>query len=247
VPFCVTSDAGTASMADVRSYSERDSPLQGITIGTGRPRRFSLPSDCGNGTGLDVSSPNGKEVITALYVGRLGCRSQQATIINTTNGRTRSFRHPFRALNVASGRLGLNSRFWGPFHFWDPFAPALVQLDTLTGTVGIFDPSNLKESRPLRVLPTPGAHADADISPCFLPSGRVLFVGQAPPKYALTITNASRTAVTTVDTAQTGPIASTSCEAAATSSQVFLSTSAGRIYGVAANSLDGGALRATSG
>ena len=122
VPFCVASDAGTASMADDRSYSEHDSPLLGITIGAKRPQSFSLSSVCGNGTGLDVSSPNGKEVIAALYVAGLNCRSQRATsIINTANGRARSFRHPFDGFkrDIRQG-LGLNSRFWGPVHFWDP-------------------------------------------------------------------------------------------------------------------------------
>lgn len=240
---CVASDAGTATISVVRKRPGKNKfKFVGVTIGRAGTHTFgvpvSLPKSRGLALALGAASPDGKQVITAF--GSFD-RHPKATVIQTTSGRhSRLFRVPAIANAVgAVAYPSTNTDAYRSFDSWDPFAPALVLTDE-PSTVGIFNARTLTESPSMRV------NRYGRIDPCFLPSGRVLFVGSpdgsAGASYSLAITNPARTRIEPIDTTQTGPISSASCEAVASTGQVLLSTPAGHVFSVAANTLDGSPL-----
>lgn len=241
-PNCIASNAGTATMTAYRHAGTPASVIVGLTIGTGEKRPFRFAADCQNGGGdLGVVSPSGAQVVAGINSHSISCHQQRVTLINTTTAQSRSFQHPFGYLREETGVLGPNTaRLWSSFGFWDPFAPALGEMDSFEGVVGILNSQTLKSSHALKIFPPDGRNGK--ISPCFLPSGRILFVGRSHGKYSVLVTNATRTRVSVIDTTQIGAISSASCEAVATTGEVFLTTPAGHVYAVSADALDGSPL-----
>lgn len=238
---CVASDSGIGTLAVIHQRARHRSTMIVTTIGPTHRSTFSLPFNCRTGLGINAASSDGRQVIAGLLGSRIGCRTQRASLIDTRRGRSRSFPAPFRGLSEFSGFAVPNSRYGGLL-WWDPFASALVAMDSFKGTAMAFDPRTRRDGPRLKVARPDNAGATT-IHPCFLPSGRVLFVAQSRGVYSLTITDPGRGQLTRIDTRQTGPISSVSCEAASSSGDVMLATPSGHLYSAEAASLDGSALK----
>jgi hypothetical protein len=232
-PYCVASDAGTATMMVIRAREARNKFTNvGVTVGGQGTPRFSLPGGTrDHGVGLEAVSPNGEQVVTSFS----GLGVREATVINTRTGRySRAFRPPnFGGTWTASDVGGM------PLLPWSPFAPAVVVMHR--GSVGVFDTRTLKTKRVGRVVPRFGGLRTT----CFLPSGRVLMASVPDRRSArqqLFVTDIQRTRVSRIDTSALGTVTSVSCEAAGSADMVVVATSSGTLYAVAASTIDGSPL-----
>lgn len=227
-PDCVASNAGTATMTVIRRRkARRKFTTIGVTVGRRGTPRFSLPGGTrDHGIGLETVSPDGKQVVTRFDV-------PEATVIQTVTGRhSRAFR-PSRGGWIGFPLAGV----WEgvPAITWSPFAPAVVKVGRRA--VEVFNPRTFRSSRLLRITSHRGG-----ARPCFLPSGRVLVAVSRDvesPRQELFVTNRQRTRVKRIDTGQLGSPSSVSCEAAGIAGKVFVATTAGRVFEVTAEAIDG--------
>ena len=230
-PYCVASNAGTATMMVIRARKAAHRFTNvGVTVGGRGTPRFSLPGGTrDHGIGLEAVSPDGTQVVTRFDV-------PEATVIDTASGRySRSFRPPdFGGTWTHTALQGM------PALPWSPFAPAVVV--PARGSVGMFDPRTQKTTRVGRVVPRFGGLRTT----CFLPSGRVLLAAVPDRRLArqeLFVTDARRARALPIDSSAIGTVTSISCDAAAAGKVFAASADTGRVYELAANDIDGSPLQ----